>query len=206
MAKNMKQLTILFTLLLATFAGYAQSGAEVLRAVSEKVGAMGAYRIDFELEMAGAENPSEGYCVVSGESYLIAIEDLKQGCDGTTLWMLNGANREVTLDRPNTESRSLFDNPTRAFDFAEELFEVASFEEISSSEWRLVLRPAEGVLEGIEFVVLDVDRNSMLPTMLGYDMSGVGLYLNIEKIQPTTTSPSEFAVAVSEGFEVIDFR
>jgi hypothetical protein len=86
------------------------------------------------------------------------------------------------------------------------LFEVASFEEISSSEWRLVLRPAEGVLEGIEFVVLDVDRNSMLPTMLGYDMSGVGLYLNIEKIQPTTTSPSDFVVAVPEGFEVIDFR
>lgn len=202
----MKQLTILLTLLLATFAGYAQSGAEVLRAVSEKVGAMGAYRIDFELEMAGAEEPSEGYCVVDGANYLIAIEDLKQGCDGTTLWMLNGANREVTLDRPNTESRSLFDNPTRAFDFAEELFDVVSFEELSATVWRLVLRPAEGVLDGIESVVLEVSRATKLPTLLGYDMGGVGLFVRIENFAPTTPSEREFAQPEEEGFEVIDFR
>ena len=193
--KNMKQLTILFTLLLATFAGYAQSGAEVLRAVSEKVGAMGAYRIDFQLVMEAAEKPSEGYWVVDGERYLITIEDLKQGCDGATLWMYNGANREVTLDAPNHESRNLFDNPTVAFDFAEELFEVTSFEEASPEAWRIVLRPAEGVLEGVESVVLEVDRESMLPTRLGYDMAGVGLWINVVKIKPVTTTPSDFAVA-----------
>lgn len=202
----MKQLTILFTLLLTTLAGYAQSGAEVLRQVGEKMGAMGAYRIDFELEMAGAEKNSEGYCVVDGESYVIAIDGLKQGCDGATLWVENGTNQEITLDNPNTESRSLFDNPTRAFDFAEELFEVVTFQEQSATEWRLILRPAEGVLDGIEYVVLDVDKRSLLPTLLGYDMAGVGLYVNILKINSVTTSPEEFKVAPKEGYEMIDFR
>lgn len=202
----MRRVVALWVVLLGAFAVSAQTGSEVLRTVSEKVGAMGAYRIDFELEMAGAEEPSEGYCVVDGENYLIAIEDLKQGCDGTTLWMLNGANREVTLDRPNTESRSLFDNPTRAFDFAEELFDVVSFEELSATVWRLVLRPAEGVLDGIESVVLEVSRATKLPTLLGYDMGGVGLFVRIENFAPTTPSEREFAQPEEEGFEVIDFR
>lgn len=202
----MRRVVALWVVLLGAFAVSAQTGSEVLRTVSEKVGAIGAYRIDFELTMAGAEKPSEGYCVVDGEKYLIAIEDLKQGCDGTTLWMLNGANREVTLDRPNTESRSLFDNPTRAFDFAEELFDVVSFEELSATVWRLVLRPAEGVLDGIESVVLEVSRATKLPTLLGYDMGGVGLFVRIDNFAPTTPSEREFAQPEEEGFEVIDFR
>ena len=202
----MKRIVILFALLWGAAVGYAQSGSELLGRLSEQMAAMGSYRIDFELEMPAATATSKGYCVVSGEMYKIAIEDLMQGCDGTLLWMQNGTTREVTLDHPNKQSRSLFDNPTKAFDFAEELFEVESITTNKAGCWQLVLLPAEGVLGGIEKVVVDVDKKSGFPTRLGYDMSGVELWINIVKIGSVDTSPDDFSMEVPEGFEVIDFR
>lgn len=202
----MKRFFVFFAVLCGTLTLYAQSGSEVLGALSEKLGAMDSYRIDFELEMPSATSTSKGYCVVSGERYKIAIEELMQGCDGTTLWMLNGVNREVTFDTPRTDSRSLFDNPTKAFDFADELFAIESVTTNEQGEWQLILLPAEGVLDGIESVVVNVDKMSGLPTLLGYNIAGVELTIKITKIASTTTSSSDFAVAIPEGFEVIDFR
>lgn len=205
----MRKIVALLIVLLGALTGSAQSGAEVLRGVSEKIGAMGAYRIDFELEMAGAENPSEGFWVVDGERYIVGLEDMKQGYDGEVVWVLNGAAREVTLDTPpqNNNSRNLFENPTKAFDFAEELFDVESVESVAEGrQWRLVLRPKEGVLGGIERVVLNVDKASLLPTRLGYDMAGAGLYFNILKVGSVTPTAEDFKVIAPEGFEMIDFR
>lgn len=193
------------TLLCATI-GRGQTGGEILSQMGAKLNAMGAYRIDFELEMPTATDTSKGYCVVERERYVISIEDLSQGCDGQTQWTLNGQNREVTFDTPRTESRSLFDNPTKAFDFSEELFAVESVTSTNDGDWQLVLLPAEGVLDGIERVVVRVDKKSLLPTALGYDMAGIGLWINIAKIAPTSTTPSIFKPTIPEGYEVIDFR
>lgn len=201
-----------FCLLIWVIAGccgvWGQSGPEVLRAVSEKMATMESYRIEFALEMEAAENPSKGHCVVAGERYVIAIDDLVQGCDGEVLWMVNGAVGEVTLDSPKPQSRSLFDNPTRAFDFAEEMFEVVDFDDSEAGVWKLVLRPAVGVLDGIEHVVLHVERATSLPVRLGYDMGGMGLYLNIASVTPIEVTGEEFVFAPANypDCEIIDFR
>ena len=202
----MKRFLIILVALVVSLGAWAQGGQDVLRAVGERVASMGAYRIDFVLEMPGAESGSEGCCVVDGQRYLIEIEDMMQGCDGQTLWMVVGANREITLLEPNLKSRSLFDNPTRAFDFAEELFEVVKFDESDGKVWKLTLRPAEGVLDGIESVILEVSRATGLPTLLGYDMGGVGLYVKIEKFAKWAPGEGDFAQPEIEGYEVIDFR
>lgn len=200
-----RAITLLLTLLCATI-GRGQTGGEILSQMGAKLNAMGAYRIDFELEMPGATATSKGHCVVDGDRYVISIEDLSQGCDGQTLWTLNGQNREATFDTPRTDSRNLFDNPTKAFDFANELFAVESVTSTNDGDWQLVLLPAEGVLDGIERVVVRVDKKSLLPTALGYDMAGIGLWINIAKIAPTSSTPTIFNPTIPEGYEVIDFR
>lgn len=203
----MRKLVTLFAAVLSAWVGYAQSGPEVIGAMAEKMGAMDAYQIDFELVMPTATDSSKGSCEVWGEKYVIAIEDMKQGSDGSVVWTLIGANKEITLDAPRTNSRSLFDNPTKAFNFAEELFEVESVESFENdSRWRLVLLPGEGVLEGIERVVVEVDKTTLLPTRLGYDMAGVGLWVNIRSIAPSQPLEELFAIPSVEGYEVIDFR
>lgn len=202
----MRKLVILFAAVLSAMAGYSQNGSEVLGAMAEKIGAMGTYRIDFELEMPSATVTSIGYCLVDGERYVIAIEDMSQGSDGTLVWAVNTTNQEITLDEPRPQSRSLFDNPTKAFDFAEELFVVESAESQAQGVWSLSLLPQKGVLDGIERVEVWVDSKSNLPIRLGYDMAGVGLVVKIRSLVPAEFSDKEFAVPSVEGFEVIDFR
>lgn len=205
----MKRYIILLGALWASLAVEAQNlGGEVLHTMSEKIAAMGAYRVDFTLEMPGAESGSEGYCVVDGQRYIIAIEDIKQGCNGEAVWTINGTNREISLDEPKPQSRSLFENPTKAFDFAEEGFAVERVDQSDKRVWRFTLRPEKGVLDGIERVVLEVSRATNLPTRLGYDLSGMGIFITINKFAPSKPSDGEFDINPTdyEGYEVIDFR
>ena len=203
----MKRFLIILFALFASLSVDAQGGGvEVLRAMSERVARMTPYRIDFVLEMPISEGGSEGYCLVDGKRYVVGIEELMQGCDGEAVWSVNGLNREITLDDPKPHSRSLFDNPTRAFDFEEGMFRIVGFDERDRGVWRFVLTPAEGVLDGIERVTLEVSRKTGLPTLLGYDMGGVELFVKIGKFATTTTTDEDFLQPKIEGFEVIDFR
>lgn len=208
----MKRIAILFTLLLGVAASYGQSGAEVLARVGENFAAMDSYRIDFELEMSSATDSSKGYCLISEPLYLISIDGadpqsgMKQGFDGQKMWMFDGISREIVYDNHKSQSHSLFENPTKAFDFSEDLFAVVGVEDGEKGVWSITLRPKAGVLDGIEYVVLEVDKKSLLPTRLGYDMAGAGIYIRIAKITPVEASPDDFTVTPPDGFEVIDFR
>lgn len=209
MLKNeriMKRIIILFALLLGSAVGYAQSGGEVLAKVSERLSEMGSYRIDFEVEMASATATSKGYCLVDEALYLIAIDGMEQGFDGQKMWMVDGISKEVVYDNHKPQSHNLFENPTKAFDFSEELFTVVSLKEEKRGVWSITLAPKVGVLEGVEYVVLYVDQKGQLPVRLGYDMAGAGISINILSIKPQRFSPEEFSVEVPDGYEVIDFR
>jgi outer membrane lipoprotein-sorting protein len=201
----MKRIVILFTLLMGVAVGFAQSGVEVLRKVSDNFSKMGAYRIDFELEMASATNTSKGHCLIDAPLYLIVIDGMKQGFDGEKMWMVDVITQEVVYDAHNPQSHSLFVNPTLAFDFSEELFGVVAQEE-SDGVLTMTLEPKEGVLDGIAYVTLSVDEKTLLPTRLGYDMEGAEIFINILSIEPQDLSPEAFASEVPQGFEVIDFR
>lgn len=209
----MKRIAILLASLLSALSLSAQGGGrEVLTMVAERLAKMGAYRIDFELEMSSAAETSKGHCMVSGPLYLIAIDGvggmdgMKQGFDGEKVWTYDGIAKEVAYDNPNLQSRSLFDNPTKAFDFSEEHFSVVGAEDDGKGGWLITLEPRKGVLDGIKYVVLTVDRQTSLPVRLGYDMAGAVIYINISAIAPLEASPADFELKVPQEFEVIDFR
>ena len=202
----MKRLLVILFALVAYSAGAQNSGVEVLEAMSSKIASLGSYCIDFEVEMASAEVASEGHCLISGPLYRIEIEPMMQGYDGEKRWVVDGLAKEVIYDEPMAESRNLFDNPTLAFDFKEGLFKIVKFDASQKGLWRLTLDPEKGVLDGIDSVVLYVDKATKLPTKLGYEMSGVAIYVNILKIAHQECSVADFAVIPEEGFEVVDFR
>ncbi|MBR7129560.1 MAG: outer membrane lipoprotein carrier protein LolA [Tidjanibacter sp.] len=207
--KRLLAIVLLWASLCAT-ATAQPSGGEVLQQMSAKLAAMGSYRIDYALEMPTAEQASVGYLIVSdGGRFVIDIDGLKQGSDGEVVWVVNPLNKEISLDTPLPESRNLFDNPTKAFDFAADLFEVEYTEATAEDNWRIVLLPKEGVLEGVERVVVEIDRKTLLPTRLGYDMAGVGLWITIKSIEPYTPAAHDFEAPTQQRFpdyEMIDFR
>lgn len=180
-------------------------GVEVLDNVSKKMTSMESYGIDFELRMSAATNPSKGLCLIAGDRYIISVDGMMQGFDGEKVWMVNPMAEEVTYDNPNPASRSLFDNPTLAFDFTAELFDV---EEVAGGDDEVSVRlhPKEGVLDGIEEVTLTVDVASGLPSSLTYDFGGATIQIVITSITPKALTDSDFTVAMPGGYELIDFR
>ena len=64
------------------------------------------------------------------------------------------------------------------------------------------------MLDGIEYVVLNVNRATSLPVKLGYDMGGLGLYINIGSVTTTKVTGEEFRFVPERypDYEIIDFR
>lgn len=184
-----------------------QSGGDVLRGVGEKVAQMGTYAIEFTLKAEGIA-PSSGECVVTREGlYRIELDGMIQGFDGESVWVVNPAAEEITLDAPNLQSRSLFDNPAKAFEFAEELFEVEKVAH-EAAMIHLYLVPKEGVLDGVDRVHLVVDEATSLPASLGYEIGGATLYVVVERMEACAAVPNRFELPIREypDFEIIDFR
>ena len=203
---RMKRILLLIVALCGIVAiGAQNNGSEVLEQVSQKIGSLGSYRIEFEVKIPATEAPSKGYCLVGGDKYVIDIDGMAQAFDGEAVYMLNHITREVTIDEPRPKSRSLFDNPTKAFDFDSELFSIdkTTYEAAMIHLW---LTPAEGVLEGVEQVHLVVDSDTMLPSSLSYDFAGAVLSVLVRKFESTAASEEDFGVALPSGYEVIDFR
>lgn len=207
----LKKIAILTALLCAVVAHtYGQEeGDKVIEQLATRLGELGgSYYIDFELLVPSIEAPSKGRCVVDGSRYTIAIDGVVQGCDGQTMWLVNPLTREVTLDRPNTQSHNILENPAKAFDFATELFDVVDIS-YEAAMIHLILKPAEGVLDGVESLHLVVDSATMLPSSLCYDLSGSGMTINVAEIAPYKASDKEFACDPKEqypDYEIIDFR
>jgi outer membrane lipoprotein-sorting protein len=198
-------LTLIVALCGVVALGAQNDAAKVLEKVGQKIGSLGDYRIDFEVKIPATEAPSKGYCLVGGQRYVIDIDGMAQAFDGEAVYMLNPITREVTIDAPRPNSRSLFDNPTKAFDFDPELFTIdrLTYEAAMIHLW---LTPAEGVLEGVEQVHLVVDSATMLPSSLSYDFAGAVLSITVRKFESAKASESDFEVTVPSDYEVIDFR
>lgn len=184
------------------------SGREVLVGVLDNLKALGCYRIDFQVTMPTAEAPSEGYCIVDDLRFVISIDGMKQGYDGEKVWWVDAIAREIVYDNHKPQSYNLFDNPTKAFDFSDELFRIADFDDSGEESWMITLSPAQGVLDGIEYAILWVDKKTGLPVRLGYDLSGIGIYINVLKVASAESSEVDFGIdpADYDDYEVIDFR
>lgn len=198
--------TLAVVLVFAPTASAQSYGSEVLEKMSQKLGSLDSYSITFEVHMSVATHPSRGLCFVKGDCYLIQVDGMEQGFDGEKVWMVDAIAEEVTFDRPNLTSHSLFDNPTRAFDFTADLFDV---EGVTSGAEEIVVKmsPKEGVLDGVEEVTLVVSAESGLPSYLTYDYGGMDVRITIlNMFSPMMSGEDVFTPSIPEGYELIDFR
>lgn len=198
-------ITLLAALSLAPRAEAQEEGRTILATLASNLAQMGTYEIDFSLEAEGM-GASKGRCGIGDRGrYWIEVEDMRQSSDGSSVWVVNPATREVTIDNLNPHSRSLFDNPTRAFEFSEELFAVDSVSH-EAAVVHLYLVPAAGVLEGVERIHLVVEADDAMPLSLSYEIGGAELHIIIHSIVPYTPAEADFVPTVADDYEVIDFR
>lgn len=183
---------------------------QLLRALQNKVGTFGDYRVAFRVTVDGQS--MEGTYDVSGNAYRIHTDDVEVFCDGNTRWEVNTLDEEVLIDRIDPDDRTILGNPTRMFDFLD-----GSYAHSYIGKATLKDGPADKIeltetIDGEEDkLAVYLNSATGLPSRISYflDNLNTDAVVDIESIQPRVTLDRGhfgFDPARYEGFEMIDFR
>jgi hypothetical protein len=114
-----------------------------------------------------------GAMQVEDDSYHMILADMEVYSDGRLRYEINNARKEVTEDRVNLESRDLLTNPTRAFDFVDDEFDIVL--QFSQNDEIAVVKlvPRDSSL-GITSIKLALMRSGdkVRPLQILYDYDG----------------------------------
>lgn len=202
---------ILFTV--ALIAGISQRGGassepdaravQLLGQLSTAIRTMGGYGVSFEV-LAG-EHAVQGWYTVSGEQYYMNLGDAEVYCDGKVRYEIDNAKKEVLIDRVNTASRNILDNPAHAFDFIGTQY-VPSLASAANGRAVILLAPSAERISGVGDVTLTLDTQTKLPVSLAYDFNGERIEVQVRSFRAETQAPRAFSRDAYETYEFIDFR
>lgn len=198
---------------LAAAAGISRADGvseSIMRHISETLAGYGSYEVRFSVTAKGMGTMNGNY-FVSGDKYRIKLQKQEQFSDGTNRYEIYAADKEVVIDKSDTSSHDILNNPTRAFEFAPEEFE---------STYKGQQTVNRTVSETVELVphkgstahgkiTLYVGTDDGMPVALDYDYQGESVFISIDKIVPLKeTDPSMFIFDPARygDYEVIDFR
>ncbi len=123
--------------------------------------------------------------------------------DGRTRWEVNHADREVSVDAVDLRAGNILTNPTRAFDFAPEVFTSA----IKGGNVLLTPRDEVSAVRSIEVVV---SPTTGLPIEVRYRQDGLQgeVVVKIFGLKKGLSEDVKFSfdTAKAGGYEVLDFR
>lgn len=179
---------------------------EILRALRAKVDALGNYRVEFSLEVAG--QTLKGNYVVSGESYRLSTPGTEVYCDGNVRYEVNLTDREILVDRIDPADRTILGNPTGLFDFLDGSY---THRHLGKTMVNGVSADEIELISDNEKLRAFVGTASGLPVRIAYRLEAIGTdaVVDILSITPNVAvDKSDFAFdrARYAGFETIDFR
>ena len=118
----MRKIVITLVAVLSALGVSAQSASEWLAKLDSSLGERYAMHITVSVDdpIEGTTDVS-GYFMVEGDAYYITLGVMEVFSDGKLRYEINNERKEVTEDRVNLSSRDLLTNPTRAFEFVEEI-------------------------------------------------------------------------------------
>ena len=102
----MKQLFIIFSLLLTSITTFAQTGKEVLDATAQLLTNSSATRVVFTgTNFSGTQETGSfsGTIVLKGNKYNLESNMIRAWFDGKTLWTLFNGNEEINMSEPTEE-------------------------------------------------------------------------------------------------------
>ena len=173
---------------------------EVVELLAGRFRAMKAYTVIFEVQ--GADFATEGSYAVEGDRYYMRVGDAEAYSDGESKWEIDPVKREVVVDVVDRSSRSLLNNPTRAFDFLGDAF-VSELLPSENGLYRLQLTPADkGAVMSAVTVEVAADGT---PHAVVYDLDGDTLRIDIRRIA-SSADVKRFDAGAYPGYETIDFR
>lgn len=182
----------------------------ILRKLAERISAMGNYTARFEVRAEG--NRIEGTYAVSGDKYYMQTDEYEVVCDGKTRWEINHYDEEVLIDNANPADRNILSNPTRAFEFAPDIFN-SSYKGAEERDGKAVdvveLTPVDSKSTLLR-VTLVIKHREGLPIELRYLSDGLSedVVVQMVEINPGLPQNAVFSFDRSkyESYDIVDFR
>ena len=183
---------------------------DVLRKLAEKIASMGEYTAGVDVS---AENKRiAGNYSVSGAKYYMQTDEYEVICDGKTRWEINHYDEEVLIDNADPEDRNVLSNPTRAFEFAPDIFSslyVGELERDGQTVDIVELKPLDPKSSLLR-ITLIIERRGGLPVELRYLSDGLSedVVVRMVKIEHGLPRDAAFSFDQSKykGYDIVDFR
>ncbi|MBR5850033.1 MAG: immunoglobulin domain-containing protein [Alistipes sp.] len=174
--------------------------AAMLQQLAATMRAYDPYEVSFMMEGEGFA--LQGRYVVAGDRYRITLPEAEVWGEAAMRYEVDHRRETITLTPIDQQSGNLLDNPTRAFDFAPELYMVErTVTEGDTVRLELVLKADPKTR-----IHLTLDRAKLLPKGVRYEMDGVGVDVKLTYLRAAEQPLAPFSLQAYSGYEVVDFR
>ena len=207
MIKSMKRVICALCALMLSLPAMAQTTArEWLDRLDASLGARYAMQLYVALgEVRNVADQYSGYFIVDGDAYYMNLGVMEVYSDGKLRYEVNNERKEVTEDRVNLEAVDLLSNPTRAFDFVDEEYDVRVVSTTSGGA-TLELKPKSADL-GITAILLTLQREgrSVIPTVICYDYEGDEIRIELTMVDATSAPMPRWDAKSYRAYDIVSF-
>ena len=191
---------------MATTLSAQTTAKEWLNQLEESMDERYAYTLTVVVEASDSENVLAGSVMVEGDSYYMSLEAMEVYSDGKLRYEINNERKEVTEDRVNLMSHDLLTNPTRAFDFAPEEFDITLVFSHNDEIARLALTPRDedyGVTTIELALVREGDR--VCPLQIAYDYDGDRVVISLREYESREWVLPVWSEANYRAYDIVSF-
>lgn len=163
------------------------------------------YAMTLHIAMTNAEQPLIGYLMIDGDSFYLTLGAMEVYSDSKLRYEVNNERKEVIEDRVNLSSADLLSNPTRAFEFVGEQFDVALLS-ANATDVELHIKPLDADM-GISNIALSlkVAGGKVLPDAIVYDYDGEVVGITLEMMDAKDKALPRWSKDRYRAYDIVSF-
>lgn len=168
-----KIIFVIVAICMATTLSAQTTAKEWVKQLESSMGERYAYTLNVAVKAGDSKTTLSGRVMVEGDSYYMSLEAMEVYSNGKLRYEVNNERKEVTEDRVDLTSHDLLTNPTRAFMFAPEEFDMVLKFSQNDEIARIDLTPRDkdyGITAILLYLVREGDK--VYPMQIAYDYDG----------------------------------
>lgn len=184
----------------------AQTAEEWLGSLNQTLG--NRYTMNAVVQIGDAEGVVDelnGLFMVDGDGYYLSLGVMEVYSDGKLRYEVNNERKEATIDRVDLTSHDLLTNPTKAFTFAPDEFQI-TLQSASADTASLGLVPREDI--GIANIELQLKRDMngrVLPESISYNYDGDVVKINLSIVKNKDATLPRWDDDAYRAYDVVSF-
>ena len=152
-----------------------------------------------------ADGTLSGYLMIDGDGYYLTLGAMEVYSDGKLRYEINNERKEVTEDRVNLESSDLLTNPTRAFDFVDEQFEVSvKSSDMQGAELYVVPRDENMGISNITLSLVNT-KSGVQPKRIVYDYDGEVVTIELTMVDTSDKRLPRWDKGSYRAYDIVSF-